>query len=322
MTPQILTARAELLLKGEHIVLEENTVMNNKHLTFSCDIKSLNEGEKIVFGHGETEYAASYIEIDATHVRVFEHTAETSKRAEYEHGLRIEEYINVSLDTGFGDAFLTVGTSTGTYKSPKFPWLGRNGMIFAFGTSEKLENVTLNWYCGDYKKDVWLFGDSYFNACSEARWTSYLIKDGHTEHLMVGFPGMGSRTAIRDFKLALSHAVPKYAVWCMGMNDPDNEESINEDYLASCEEFLKLCAENGIVPVFSTIPNVPQRINGYKNAWVKSSGFRFIDFSRAVGGNALGSAWYDGMLDADMVHPTPLGAKALYAQFLVDFPEI
>ena len=33
-------------------------------------------------------------------------------------------------------------------------------------------------------------------------------------------------------------------------------------------------------------------------------------------------AWYEGMLHEDKVHPTPLGAQALYARVISDFPEI
>lgn len=322
MIPSIITARADILPEGERIALENNSIINNKHLTLSCDLKSLKESEKIVLGHGEKEYSASYVEIDAEYVRVYEQTAERAMRAEYKHGLNIAEYVNASIDTGFGDACITLGTFSGIYKSQRFPWLGRSGQILAYGNGVKLKNVTLRWYCDDFKRDIWLFGDSYFNASSEARWTSYMIKDGYTDHLMSGYPGMDSLTAIRYFKLALSHAVPKCAVWCLGMNDPDQADSINENYRKCGEEFLKLCAENGIIPILSTIPNVPQRINDFKNAWVRSSGCRYVDFSHAVGGDAPNSSWYDGMLFDDLVHPTPLGAKALYVQFITDFPEI
>ena len=44
--------------------------------------------------------------------------------------------------------------------------------------------------------------------------------------------------------------------------------------------------------------------------------------ARAVGGEEIGSGWYEGMLHTDNVHPNELGAKALYAQFIADFPEI
>ena len=49
--------------------------------------------------------------------------------------------------------------------------------------------------------------------------------------------------------------------------------------------------------------------------------------AKAVGAEESGSTWWDGMLEANdnptnRVHPTALGAQALYARFLIDVPEI
>ena len=66
---------------------------------------------------------------------------------------------------------------------------------------------------------------------------------------------------------------------------------------------------------------MPTVNNEAKNAWVKASGYRYIDFAKAVGADGTG-AWYSGMLSGDNVHPTAKGAKALYTQVLIDLPEI
>ena len=106
------------------------------------------------------------------------------------------------------------------------------------------------------------------------------------------------------------------------MNDADTETTISGSYIAATEEFLEICEEKGITPILSTIPNVPDRINVFKNEWVKESGHRYVDFAVAVGGEEKGSWWYDRMLHSDKVHPTVSGALALYEQFIADFPEI
>ena len=82
------------------------------------------------------------------------------------------------------------------------------------------------------------------------------------------------------------------------------------------------CKEKGIVPIIATIPNVPERDHCYKNDFVRASGIRYVDFATAVGGEKKGSSWYEGMLSSDKVHPDPPGAKALFAKFISDFPEI
>ena len=180
----------------------------------------------------------------------------------------------------------------------------------------------MRWTCTAYNSDVWMLGDSYFNCGSPGRWPHYLRENGYTENYMLtGYPGRNSKTGLADFKQALTHGTPKYAIWCLGMNDPD-KTAISASYFESVQEFIRLCEENGITPILSTIPNTPTMNNSYKNDWVRKSGYRYIDFARAVGAEEVGSPWYEGMLHTDNVHPSELGAKALYAQFITDFPEI
>ena len=179
----------------------------------------------------------------------------------------------------------------------------------------------MRWSCTGYSADVWLLGDSYFSGDSVARWTSYLINDGYTEILLSGYPGRNSAAGLSDFKQMLKHGTPKYAVWCLGMNNGDKEGILNQAWLEATEEFLAICKEKGIIPILSTIPNTPKVNNAQKNEWVKASGYRYIDFNRAVGADK-DPAWYPAMICADQVHPDIKGAEALYAQVLVDFPEI
>jgi len=57
---------------------------------------------------------------------------------------------------------------------------------------------------------------------------------------------------------------------------------------------------------------------------VKKSGYRYIDFSAAVGANDTPetSAWTEGYLYTDGLHPTDLGAQVFYNQVIKDFPEL
>ena len=106
------------------------------------------------------------------------------------------------------------------------------------------------------------------------------------------------------------------------MNNGDKTEEPNPQWLEATEEFLAICNEKGITPILSTIPSTPKVLNVYKNAWVKSSGYRYVDFERAVGAHK-DHAWYPEMLnEKDQVHPAIHGAEALYSQVLIDFPEI
>ena len=99
----------------------------------------------------------------------------------------------------------------------------------------------------------------------------------------------------------------------------------NQVFCPAIETFIALCKENDSEPILATIPCIPSKNHEGKNAWVRSSGYRYIDFAKAVNGQTYTSGssnWYDGMLSTDNVHPTTLGAQALASQLLQDLPEI
>ncbi len=333
------------LKDGDKLLVDNNTVMHNKHASFFCELPEggLSDDARIQVGHGWNCYSAAFVEVSATHVRVYHYYQKLEVSAEFEHGLDISDYLSVVIDVKISKAVITVATAGGVFKTDNVSWAGRQGAVFASPVGLDIKDVKLNWSCEDYAKDIWLFGDSYFNCLDPHRWPSYMCKDGFVNHFMTGYPGMAAQRAIVDFRLALTRGKPKFAVWCMGMNNGDKDGVINENYLAATAEFLDLCRFNGITPILSTIPTTPNVDNRPKNEWVLSQGVRYIDFARAVGGHAptegtlgkkytlpsgsaeeniTGFEWYKDMLYPDLVHPAPLGANTLYVQVLVDFPEI
>ncbi len=349
-SPSIL-AKADALPSKQwmYISNEINTIMNNKTLSFSCDIEgTLGANEEILVGHGYTDYASSYIVLTGTHLKVYEAYSADRKyeRINVEHGLTIKDFINITIDANIGMAKITIGSSTGMFQkeTSKNHWEGRNGKIYAVSLNRDVENAKLRWSCEGYNEKIWLYGDSYFNTGDPSRWPSYLVNDGHTNNMMSGYPGMATQTALSQFKEDIKRGTPQYVVWCMGMNNGDtNKTTVNSTWLSCTEEFLAICNEKGITPILTTIPSTPTVFNYAKSEWVRNSGYRYIDFSRAVGGdmydssiigkeytkpdgttanNVTGNEWYANMLHGDLVHPAQLGAQALYTQVLVDFPEI
>ncbi len=332
---------------GEWLYLSDdiNTIMSNKMLSFSCNIDgTLGDSETIIVGHGYREYASSYVEITGTHVKVYQYYNETNNTVkEHEHGLTIENTVKLTVSMGVGNADITLEAAGGKYQVSD-TWAGRNGKIYASSVDCDVSNAELVWGCDGYNSDIWLYGDSYFNLVNGARWTSYMIKDGYTEHMLSGYPGMGTQTALEQFKIDIAYGSPKFVVWCMGMNNGDQDkDTVNQKWLEATEEFIAICNENGVTPILTTVPSTPTTFNFAKSDWVKDSGYRYIDFERAVDGdecdesligtvyklpsgatatNVTGNEWRKNMLDSDLVHPAQLGARALYNQVLRDFPEI
>lgn len=105
------------------------------------------------------------------------------------------------------------------------------------------------------------------------------------------------------------------------MNEEDNN-AVNAQWKTYLDAVVSLCKLYGINLILATIPCVPSIDNTYKNAIVKSSGYRYIDFAKAVNAENAGSTWYSGMLSSDNVHPSETGAKALFYQAISDVPEM
>ena len=328
MKNESISATAATLKAGTYLKLEANHVMNNKTLSLSFRTDAFDGDDVIRLGHGESNYGGTYVEITKTNFKLINysnpenHESGSDISKNEAHGLTLSGVVNIVITTRLHDADVYVSSSSGVYKI-RVSWSGRNGEIFAYCGGRDITDVNMRWSCSAYESDIWLLGDSYFNSGTPARWPYYLRENGFTDYLMMGYPGRNSLAGLADFKQALTHGTPKYAVWCLGMNDGDSSTAINTNYANAVKEFLEICEDKGITPILSTTPCTPKVRNDYKNAWVRNSGYRYVDFSRAVGGDAVGSSWYAGMLyENDQVHPNVSGAYALYVQFIADFPEI
>ena len=320
---EVKKASAEALTDGTSLSLGENLdVKKNKTLMFYANIDSFN-GLRI--GHGETAYSSSYIDIDSSKVTVYEYTNAASVVTTMAHGLNLTNFVSVVLDVGV-KASVTICTSSGSFTLSDIRWSGCNGPIFAKSIGSKLRNCDLKWTCSDLKADVWVIGDSYLGLTTPERYPYHLLSAGFDNWLACGYPGAGAYSQKMSVTNLLSMGTPKYLVWTIGMNNMDNG-AINSSWLNETELIIEMCQERGITPILATIPSTWDsngeltRDNSYKNAWIKSSGYRYVDFEKAVGADKV-TGWYDGMMSSDGVHPAELGAKALAARFIVDVPEI
>ena len=117
------------------------------------------------------------------------------------------------------------------------------------------------------------------------------------------------------------------------MNNKDSETSANSAWMSTFEQLKEICTLNNIELIMSTIPTVKGgyvedtneysiRIHKFKNAIVRESGLRYVDFDKAVGANETTGEWYGEMLYTDGVHPAADGARALFMQAVADFPEL
>ena len=307
-----LTAPRTNLRKGERIVFEGDITSFSSikiGLSFSTAVGTeANQMNTFLIDGANISY---YVRSNSTPITVA-------------HGLTIANNIQLIWEMTATASVKFTLISNGNLFEHEFTNFTRQviGNPFVYSADSELTGCKLTWTCVDIKKSIWMFGDSYF-AYDPARWTYYLYQYGYDNNcLLDGFPGEGSTNGRVAFNNLLQFGTPKFAVWCLGMNDGgDSDSAPSSDWETAKNYFLNLCAENDVVPIFATIPTVPSINHEQKNTWIRSSGYRYIDFAKAVGASASG-VWYGDMLASDNVHPSASGARALFARVLLDLPEI
>ena len=305
----------------------------NKHIiqTFSADITSFSKIQVGVIK--SSEYA--YLEIDSTNI-----TIKIDGRADtvIPHGLTIANNIQIRIiqntdgqndPTRLYRGYIELASNGAMFKTtdissmPQNYWTRTYCSPFAKSVGSSLTNCVLTYIPRDVNKNIYMFGDSYFSFYVE-RWPYYLVQDGLDKNvLMNAYAGEDSANAVKALNNLLDLGItPTYAVWCLGMNDgSDSSSAPSSAWVTGRDAFLAKCTKYGIIPVFGTIPTVPSINHEKKNEWIRSSGYQYIDFAKAVGAQSDGT-WYSGMLSNDNVHPTKAGGISLYGRVLTDFPQI
>ena len=306
------------LHSGESWVLENNNIMARKVFVLSGIVSSFSTLE---MGHGtKTNSPSSWVVVDNENITVY---STPTNKVTLAHGLTIKNTIQIIIEVGANYKAKITLLSNGEKYNTEQDWDGNIGNIFVNSVNTELVNCAVSWTCKNYSSKIWAYGDSYFGMTNKARWIAQLLSNGYgTDMLIDGYPGRGSDDAYNSLQASLKHGKPKYILWAMGMNNPDNESSVNENWNNRFNDVKNLCKENDITLIGCTIPNTPTQFNSYKNNVVRNAGIRYIDFAKSVGGEHIGDSWYEGMLSSDNVHPTEKGAITLYLQALADFPEL
>lgn len=283
-------------------------------LSFSAKVTSFSSVE---FGLGYGGVRGLHIIIDGTDVT---YRTANSQRFKESHNLNIGTFLRCSVFHELKKYVIVISTINGTYfkefNESQLYYAETYGVPYIYANSgTTLTDVKLSKGGADFKKPVWIFGDSY-TSFDVKRWVYHIIDYGFTNFMLCGLAGAVSSQMFEQLQYCLKFGTPKYIVWCLGMNDGSGETPYKTYY----EEVKKICNNKGIELILQTIPSTPTTNKSAINTIIRNSGCRYIDVYSAVGSNDSG-VWYTGYND-DGTHPTELGAKAIASQFLVDMPEI
>lgn len=313
-----LAQKSGTLHYGDTWVLENNNIMARKNFVLSGIVNAFSALE---MGHGTKKNTpSSWIVVDKENITVY---STPTNKVTLPHGLTITNTIQLIIEVGANYKAKITLVSNGEKYSTEQDWDGNIGNIFVNSINTELGNCTVSWTCKNYSSPIWAYGDSYFGMVNKGRWIAQLLSNGYGTNMLIdGYPGRASNDAYNSLQTSLKHGKPKYILWAIGMNNPDNDSSVNESWNNIFDNVMNICKENNITLIGCTIPNTPTQFNSYKNNVVRNAGIKYIDFAKSVGAEHKGDPWYDGMLSSDLIHPTEKGAITLYMQALADFPEL
>lgn len=323
--------------------LEQNGLMRLavthvlKNTLLSAKIKGTIEQVSIGVGYSTNAtyeyrtYQAHWLVLTPSQIKLYNSFNNGWNLAEtYTHGLTLTNNTTLTVSTTVTTSQVTtlrLFDDLGNVFEQTLPSWGL-GSAFATNDGSSSLDIDLSFMPRDITHNVWCFGDSYFNFTTSDKWTYHAMKAGMSNWLADSQPGLAPDSAYTDLQnlLALGYR-PSYIVWCLGMNGATTESQSGGDYVinstqkAVIDNVVTLCENNNIIPVFGTVPTVPDRQKTGFCSYIRTLGKRYIDFAEAVGANSSG-VWNTGLLSSDNVHPTTAGAKVLFSQVLIDFPEI
>ena len=262
-----------------------------------------------------TGYSSGYIKINDTTLSVHGYTTAETTSKTINHGLIIEDEINVIIKQKAGTATITISSKGNSFTTDS-SFNGSATAVMAQSEDGVYSDCSLTFFCEDYEKPVWAFGDSYFDM-----YPSKIYNLGYTNWLVDGLSGSDAASAYNSLVLSMQKQIPKKILWCMGMNNRDSDTEINSSWLTNTNLMLSLCETYGIEPILCTIPNIPERNHSIKNEWIRQSGYRYVDVCEALGAD-LSTSWYDGLLSTDNVHPTSKGSTVIAQRIIADVPEL
>lgn len=272
--------------------------------------------DTLLIGKGTGKYLSSYITLNRDSI-ILTKVTNIEVREAYKHNLRLQDSLKIDIKRKVNLASITILDQVDTFKlDTDFVGMG-HPFVRSFGSTINVNRFEFT--CDDYYSDLYVFGDSYVNCGNPKRWPYYIYNQGY-QLLFDGLPGGNSDASFDFLNSAFSIHKPKYVFWCLGMNDGSDRLGTDLSWKFHLEKVMDLCKQNDITLILGTIPSIPTKDHNGKNTIIRESGYRYVDFDKAVSdGNGN---WKDGMLSDDGVHPTAVGAKAMSEQFLADFPEI
>ena len=325
----MIKADSASLNNGENMSMYVPNIKNGKNISFCADVQAF-ESIDIRYGNDYAYYRKGSIRIDSNDLIVYSpNSVQDVELVRVAHGLTVSSFLYVQIkgDVG-GLATISISSSDGVFikELSKGSFYGCVGDIVVSSNGSTLSNCILCYGSPDLQEETWVYGDSYLDY-----WTVPAIDAGHNHFLNDGHSGRRTEEALVSFKKELEmHTPPKRVLWCMGMNNFDTDTEINAAYKSATDEMISICDSLGIEVILCTIPNCwnyntqgSSVRHTFKNQYIKDSGKRYVDVAHALGADrGVDVDWFEGLRQANDIHPSSLGAKILMQYIVSQVPEL
>ena len=175
------------------------------------------------------------------------------------------------------------------------------------------------------KTKLAVFGNSFIEGANlgygdiDKRYVQ-LIADAIGEDIFIDGRGGESSSGLLTKYPTDSLCDAEYTMIAIGTND-----FAYSSWLANIESIIELVEAKGSVPVLVT---VSRRTDGtdnlsfiqQANAWVRSSGYAYLDVAKAISLNNDGETINAELYYSDNVHPNVAGHQAIFNRSLIDLP--
>lgn len=310
----LLWVESDVLEERQSLKIDITNIKQDHVINFRTRIKDI---EKVIISNGKDKpYSSSFVEIDAHSITSYFYASKVEQQESYKHHLEVRDYLNVIIKVLDDLTAIAMITSVSGSFSCGITWKGCAGRIMVECGESSLTDCRLSFYCPDYDKEIWGFGDSYFG-----HWPQIINSWGYTNWMVDGYSGRNSVCALESLERCFDFGTPCKVIWALGMNDEDSSDRINQEWLETVKKVEMHCREKNIELILFTIPNVPERKHCYKNDYIRKCGCRYVDIDHATGAD-LNAEWYEGLLSSDKVHPTTVGAYDIAMRIAMDIPEL
>lgn len=264
---------------------------------------------RLMIRRGNGQYTHGFVYITPTGIKLNNVASET-----YPHGLTIQNWLDVKIESAEDNhAIITLTTDGGSFvfDRPDVTFYAQ-GVVDIFSDDFYVANAEIVYE--DLNRDVRVYGDSYVSTDSLARWPLHASLMG-ARFMVNGLPGGHASNMFPQMIDDMYYSIPKKIIWALGMNDGTGD--VGEWWYAVKD----ICEMLNVEMIAATVPVVPSYNHNTKNATIRASGLRYIDFDAAVS-NGTDATWIPGMLSSDHVHPTVFGAFALAQEAIKTVPEL